>query len=249
MINRTIAIDPIFNLLSIESQWLYMRMLPFMDDYGKMTGNCFEIKYLCIPSSHVTPDWIGGHLEEMKELKLIAFENDVCVQFLGFEKNQKIGHRRAQSKYRTLIDEERLDKVGKGQNNIIEDNIKKINKKNIYNTPTLIEVEKYFKEKDIPNYKDNANKFWSHYESANWFRGKTKIKKWKMCLKNWDFSETNDKKRGFIDKFTKTSAGFYKAYCSKCGKKEFPNNEYQIRNGSSCCAVEYKSKKGDCNEI
>ena len=46
MINRSISIDPKFNLLSMEGQWLYMRMLPFMDDYGRLTGNLFELKNL-----------------------------------------------------------------------------------------------------------------------------------------------------------------------------------------------------------
>ena len=34
--------------------------------------------------------------------------------------------------------------------------------------------------------------------------------------------------------FDKTPSGFYKAWCSKCGNKAFPN-EYQIKQGSECC--------------
>ena len=39
--------------------------------------------------------------------------------------------------------------------------------------------------------------------------------------------------------FRKSSTGFFIAYCSKCGDKHMPNNEWQIREGSTCCRVEY----------
>ena len=48
MIIRTIATDKKFNNLSVEAQWLYMRMLPFMDDHGRITGDLFELKYQVI---------------------------------------------------------------------------------------------------------------------------------------------------------------------------------------------------------
>ena len=247
MINRTIAIDPIFNQLSIEAQWLYMRMLPFMDDYGKMTGDCFEIKYLCIPSSNRPPRWIKEQLDDMARLNLVAFEQGVCVQFLGFEKNQKIGHRRATSQYPTLIDEERSEKVDKGRNNIIEENIKEPNlKKDTYSKPTLKDVEDYFLEKKIPSYKENALKFWSHYESVNWFRGKTKIKKWKMCVKNWDFGSDDDVQKSGIDfsQFEKNDInGEMKAYCTKCEKEYIHRFPFEIARGSRCCNKPYKPNR------
>ena len=250
MLNRTIAIDPIFNELGMEGQWLYMRMLPFMDDYGKMTGNCTEIKYLCIPSSEVSPEWIKNKIEEMVKYKLVAFEENVCVQFLGFEKNQKIGHRRAESNYPDLIKgQERSKKVEKGLNNIIEDNKKEFNEiknKTNYPRPTLKEVEEYFLEKKIPNYLDNASRFWNHYESVNWYRGKTKIKKWKMCVKTWDFGEDDEKQSSGIDfsKFKRDEVtGQFTAYCSKCGKEHRPNFPFEIANGSPCCKAPYNVEK------
>tara|TARA_X000001382_G_scaffold105286_1_gene80479 strand:+ start:182 stop:976 length:795 start_codon:yes stop_codon:yes gene_type:complete len=256
MINRTIAIDPIFNQLGLEGQWLYMRMLPFMDDYGKMTGNCIEIKYQCIPSSEVSPEWINNKIEEMAKYNLVAYKENICVQFLGFEKNQKIGHRRAKSKYPSLvteilIDKERSEKVEKGRNNIIEDNKienKPIKKKTTYQRPTLKEVEEYFFERKIPNYKENASKFWNHYESGNWYRGKTKIKKWKMCLKNWNFSEDDNKKETSGIDFSEFERndinGEFTAYCSKCDAESFPRFPFEIAKGSLCCLVPFKPKKG-----
>ena len=53
----------------------------------------------------------------------------------------------------------------------------------------------------------------------------------------------DNKKESFISKFQKTPTGVYKAWCSKCGNRQFPNNEYQIKQGSSCCAVDYLPEK------
>ena len=50
-------------------------------------------------------------------------------------------------------------------------------------------------------------------------------------------------KRKKKPEFRKTPTGYTIAYCSKCGHKEFPNNERQIREGSSCCRVEYVPKR------
>jgi hypothetical protein len=51
------------------------------------------------------------------------------------------------------------------------------------------------------------------------------------------------KKESFLSKFQKTPTGVYKAWCTKCGDRQFPNNEYQIKQGSSCCAVDYSPEK------
>ena len=43
--------------------------------------------------------------------------------------------------------------------------------------------------------------------------------------------------------FRKTPTGLYVAYCSKCGNKQMPNDKWQLRDGSSCCRVEYVPEK------
>ena len=195
-------------------------------------------------------------IQLLKKHLLWKFKPSETSSPLGqiFEKNQKIGHRRAKSKYPSLvteilIDEERSGKVEKGRNNIIKDNkieSNEIKKKTTYQRPTLKEVEEYFFERKIGNYKENASKFWNHYESVNWYRGKTKIKKWKMCLKNWDFSEDENSDSLGIDysDFVKDEiTGEFTVYCSKCEKKYNPRFPFEIAKGSPCCKVEYKSNK------
>ena len=51
----------------------------------------------------------------------------------------------------------------------------------------------------------------------------------------WLKNEKNKKKH----QFRKSPTGCFIAYCSKCGDKQMPNNEWQIIEGSSCHHVEY----------
>ena len=43
--------------------------------------------------------------------------------------------------------------------------------------------------------------------------------------------------------FKKSVDGGFIAYCSKCGSKQFPKDEYQKKSGSTCCHVEYVKDK------
>ena len=73
------------------------------------------------------------------------------------------------------------------------------------------------------------------FEMQKTFDINRRMSRWK----NNDFNKANKKKESFISKFKKANTGLYKAWCSKCGAREFPNNEWQIKQGSSCCAVDY----------
>ena len=43
--------------------------------------------------------------------------------------------------------------------------------------------------------------------------------------------------------FKRAATGGFIAYCSKCGKQEFPKDEWQLKQGSSCCKVEYQNER------
>tara|TARA_R110002051_G_scaffold254787_3_gene313769 strand:+ start:412 stop:891 length:480 start_codon:yes stop_codon:yes gene_type:complete len=62
----------------------------------------------------------------------------------------------------------------------------------------LEEVVEYFKELKIKDPEENAEKFFNFYDSNNWYRGKTKIVKWKSCVKTWKLKkETDDEEINF----------------------------------------------------
>ncbi len=52
-----------------------------------------------------------------------------------------------------------------------------------FKPPTLEEVQAYCKER---NNSINAQTFIDHYTASNWYRGKTKIKDWKACIRTWE---------------------------------------------------------------
>ena len=49
ILSRQIAIDIKFNKLTISQQWLFMRLLPFTDDYGRVNGNLEELHLQMLP--------------------------------------------------------------------------------------------------------------------------------------------------------------------------------------------------------
>tara|TARA_R100000655_G_scaffold52345_5_gene90133 strand:- start:2755 stop:3543 length:789 start_codon:yes stop_codon:yes gene_type:complete len=80
------------------------------------------------------------------------------------------------------------------------------------------------------------------FEKQQTFDISRRLAKWKSNDVEWN----GDVKKGvdnFTSKFKKTETGYYIAYCSGCGKKELPTYEWQLKNGSSCCAIEYLPEK------
>ena len=86
---------------------------------------------------------------------------------------------------------------------------------------SLDEYEKQFLDKDV---KKSLSKY-KDFTDKPTHKGATKWLKREMCKKK--------------PEFRKSPTGCFIAYCSKCGNKVMPNNEWQIREGSSCCHVEY----------
>ena len=51
--------------------------------------------------------------------------------------------------------------------------------------PSIEEVEDYFFEKNCQQYKQEASKFWYHYDANGWKVGKNKMKNWKSAASGW----------------------------------------------------------------
>ena len=72
-------------------------------------------------------------------------------------------------------------------------------------------VADYFKEMKVENPEDSAELFYAHYESVGWFKGKSKIKSWRMCLKSWDFKKKGDAQAEQVNRLP-----MYKLECLDC---------------------------------
>jgi len=80
------------------------------------------------------------------------------------------------------------------------------------------------------------------FEMQKTFDIKRRLIKWRD--NNIEWSQTGKSKlKPFESKFKKTPTDLYIAFCSRCGKKEMPNNKWQLKEGSSCCRVEYVAEK------
>jgi hypothetical protein len=86
---------------------------------------------------------------------------------------------------------------------------------------SLAEYQKQFPDKNVDK---SFNKYLKYFDNPS-HKGATE----------WLTNEKEKKK----PQFRKSPTGFYIAYCSKCGNKQIPNDEWQIKAGSTCCGVDY----------
>ena len=101
-------------------------------------------------------------------------------------------------------------------------------------------------DKQIDNFIDywtekNTSGRLMRFEMQKTFEIKRRLTKWRDNNNEWS---VNKKKKytPIESRFVKVKSRlFYKAWCSKCGKKEMPANKFDLRRGSTCCAVEYTS--------
>jgi hypothetical protein len=64
-------------------------------------------------------------------------------------------------------------------------NSTKVERAKRFSPPSIEEVEDYFFEKNCQQYKQEASKFWYHYDAKGWKVGKTKMKNWKSAASGW----------------------------------------------------------------
>ena len=103
----------------------------------------------------------------------------------------------------------------------------------------LLDIRDNLKEyKEIFINKDVSLEFdkWNDYMLST---GKT-YKNYSAAFRNWLRNDQFDKvdKKPLVDQFKKTPTGLFKAFCMKCGKSHYPN-DYQIKQSSSCCGVDW----------
>jgi len=114
MLNQTIAFDDRFTKLTLMHQWLYMRLIPFQDDYGRMTGNIHELRLQTLPNINLTDDELCQLLNDLANTKMISWKPGVVIQYWGIDKNNKFNHKKKNSLYPDIrqltgIGQERLE--------------------------------------------------------------------------------------------------------------------------------------------
>ena len=109
------------------------------------------------------------------------------------------------------------------------------------------EMKPVMKVEQVENFisywtESNKNGKKMKFEMQKTFDIKRRLIKWRDNNLEWSKTgKTNIKP--FESKFKKTPTNLYIAFCSKCGKREMPNNKWQLKEGSSCCRVEYVAER------
>jgi hypothetical protein len=122
-----------------------------------------------------------------KDTTLTAYQQRKCLKTLKKEGLIEVKRKGIPAKQYFKINEQLVVKF---LNNLSATNLTSINKNKeikiinkYFNKPTILEVEKYCKER---NNNIDAEAFISFYESKGWMIGKNKMKDWKQAVITWE---------------------------------------------------------------
>ena len=201
-------------------------------DFKKLPKEITEkMKYIEGEDQYYIPSFIDFQYGELKENS----KPHLSVIKRLSEKNLLNG---SITVHRTLKDKDKVKLKGKGKEEREADFAKKA---------TLIakSIEK-ISDEQIRNFiywwtESNEGGRKMKFEMQKTFDIKRRLIKWRD--NNIEWNKNGKSNKPFESKFRKTPTGFYRAFCSRCGKKELPNNKWQLKEGSSCCRVEYVAEK------
>ena len=237
MLSRSISTDGRFNKLTIVEQWVFMRMLPFTDDHGRLPGDLIELRLLTIPGSTISNADFEDALSKLDEIELIYYDRGSVIQYRSFERHQTFKHRKAESIYpkpKQHVKEKTREpkKVGKPEK------IQKSNVTNIVNTfddfwslgfKRTDRKKCMVKWLEIPDehkkgMMDYARRFLNGRKSRQNPYTFLALKKWETDLV---ISTTPAD-------YTQLPSGHYRAFCSSCGKDLYAT-ALQLGSTSVCC--------------
>jgi len=170
----------------------------------------YGLYFACVEiiASELTPENITFELEHDAEILAHKFKVDTllvenimkyCVELGLFEVNNenrimclKLAKRLDIStsqnpEIKKLIDNNNYKKLLESNSRLDQKRIDKtridIRKDAPFQKPTLDEIKKYLKEKNILSV--NASRFWNFYESKGWMVGKNKMRNWHAAVGTW----------------------------------------------------------------
>jgi hypothetical protein len=154
-------------------------------------------------------------LEELGHIKIKGNTPITIVKILGWIPRRK--HEATQKKHEGNRSDTPMTQLENKDNN-------KINNNKESGNDSLLSLNEYEKKFPDKNVNKSLNKYLDYTNNPT-NEGATR----------WLKNEKSKKK----PEFRKSPTGCFIAYCSKCGNKEMPNDEWQINEGSTCCRVEY----------
>ena len=162
----------------------------------------------------------NGMIEQQKNNKNSRLPRIISI--INYEKFQENEQQKDNKK--TLKEQQKDTNNNDNNVNKLKKDTNVSKKENIFKKPTLEEVKEYFKEKQTHI---DPEKFYYHYESVNWFRGKSKIKNWKLCLNTWEKMDNKDDGK-------------------KINKQEYKKSEFCIFCRTGNGFITYEGEKHQC---
>lgn len=215
ILKETICTSEDLAKISQGAEILFYRLMVKADDFGAYYGNESIIKSTCFPlkSDEIKCDQVKAWLIELVNAGLIyhyiAEDGRKYIQLVKWDKHQQIRAKKRKFPQfdincnQMISDDINCDQMKSIDNNCSRNPIQSNTIQSESNTrgaaapqhsqsfkpPTLEEVTAYCAER---NNSIDPQAFIDYYAGSNWFRGKTKIKDWKACIRTWEQREKNN---------------------------------------------------------
>ena len=182
------------NQLAIDWKWSRPRVYRFMEKLGSVTTPVTS----CVTTSVTTNSTNNGTYADERTPSVTS---SVTTSVTNPKKTSSGNISTIKSNTKSNTKSSTTKKNSKALSNSINSNrikkkekiyyVEKRKKSFIEKPENLQMVIEEFKSRNIPHPESNAKKFMDHYDANGWFRGKTKIRRWRSCISQWDFQDMN----------------------------------------------------------
>lgn len=221
IINEGILTSDSLSQLSWFENCVFFRLLVLVDDYGCYDARPAVIRGQAFSLNSVTDKQIQdalSHLATVGIVDLYTVGGKPYLQLKTWAKYQRI--RNSRHKYPTFEESEKSggsrqvaasrgelpqSAASRGLNPIQSEsnpNPKENIRARAFTPPSVEEVTAYCKERGN---RVDPNRFVDFYTSKGWMVGKTKMKDWKACVRNWERGEQRPIKPGPTTYHTESS--------------------------------------------
>jgi len=198
-------INKYINKYGLGAGLLYSWMIPHAEDDRGITSDPDEIKMTVVPGiENISVDDISQYISGMAEFGLVEedgnklyFPDESFYKYQSYIPENKRNHNKTPQiteEYRQ-IPQNAASPSPSPSPSPSKDICAASARTHTFTPPTIDEVKAYCTER---HNRVDAENFVDHYEAANWFRGKTKIKNWKACVRTWEKGQQQNKPPGNI---------------------------------------------------
>ncbi len=186
LIKPDFFIDPDIGDLTVNARYLFSGLWCHADKEGRLVYEPRKLKVVIFPYDTVSMEKLIDELSKKPFLNLYSINDVTYIQIINWEKHQSPHHTEKDSiipPYNGSLTVKKPLLLGATQDAPFNIRYQDKVKVKVFSHPTLEEIKNYCLERK--NGVD-PSKFFNHYETTEWMRGKNKIKNWKACVHTWE---------------------------------------------------------------